>query len=821
MAGVIAKFIERRQAVKKEQTEFCNELLTKISLSKEEYRKFFVDEKKCIESHLIESWKEKWIELYNKSTQIDMYDIRKSSLKKKTEEDAKAYVKFINNTNTDVYNHNNIATSFLIEQVKGFLNPVEQKKLDYQQLSCIVKEADTQLVIAGAGTGKTTTIVGKIKYLLKTEKCKSEEILVLSYTNASATEMCERINKETGCEIDAMTFHKLGMNIITVVNNCKPNISSVTIKSIVSESLNKWMSDPVYLKKLVNYLFFNKSKAKTEFDFKTQSEYEQYLKVNQPVTFKNEAVKSYAEMDIANFLYKNGIDYKYEEPYKVNTSTSQYGRYLPDFYLPDSETYIEFFALDRKGNVPLFFKGKGNTSAADCYKNALEWKKKLHSQYGTKMIELYYYDKQEGNLLKKLENYLKEENIAFSLKTDLELWDEIVKAEGNTLDGLTELLSTIISLIKNNNYTFEHVFKLNTEANVADRANNFEILSLCEPLFNDYCNYLKANQEIDFDDMINMASEYIIQNKFIHSYKYVLVDEYQDISKSRYKLLKNMRDQKYYKLFCVGDDWQSIYRFAGSDVSYILDFDKYWGFSEKSKIETTYRFSKKLIDISSHFVMKNPRQIKKELRTPCKESGFPIAFIEGYAQKNAVDFMAEKLKDIPKNSSIYFIGRYAHDIKMVEESQFRCQYSTTMKKTLISYPQRKDLKIEFITAHRSKGLQADYVIILNNLKNGMGFPSKIQDDSVLQLLLEGSDTYEYAEERRLFYVAMTRAKKKVWLLIQKDNESEFVQELLNSYGDEIKKEKFTCPQCGGVLIKKSGKYGDFYGCTNYKVKGCK
>jgi DNA helicase-4 len=139
----------------------------------------------------------------------------------------------------------------------------------------------------------------------------------------------------------------------------------------------------------------------------------------------------------------------------------------------------------------------------------------------------------------------------------------------------------------------------------------------------------------------------------------------------------------------------------------------------------------------------------------------------------------------------------------------------------VRYGKRPDLIMSFTTAHKSKGLQADFVIILNNKKTRMGFPSKIQDAPILDLLLESCDDYPFAEERRLFYVALTRAKKKAILLTLKDRESVFATELKERYTEQLKKERFECPLCGGHLIKRAGKFGEFFGCSNYKNIGCK
>ena len=377
----------------------------------------------------------------------------------------------------------------------------------------------------------------------------------------------------------------------------------------------------------------------------------------------------------------------------------------------------------------------------------------------------------------------------------------------------------MINLIKSNGYDIETVRKLNCVGN--DTQTNNILLSLLEPIFNAYCQYLSSHDEIDFNDMINLAAEYVRQGKYINPYKYVIVDEYQDISKARFLLLDCLRKSRDYELFCVGDDWQSIYRFAGSDIGFILNFSKYWGATEISKIETTYRFAQKLIEISGGFIMQNPVQIKKTIRGKPEDLGFPLGEISGYTDKYAVEFMSKKMNDIPKGSSVFFIGRYSFDAKLLNDSGlFACQYNNMSGFVDVKSKARLDLKMSFLTAHKSKGLQADYVFIINNKKSRMGFPSKIQDAPILDLLLDNCDQYPHAEERRLFYVALTRAKKKAFIVTVNGQESEFAMELKERYGEELKKEQFECPLCGGRLIKRHGPYGEFFGCSNYRTNGC-
>lgn len=348
------------------------------------------------------------------------------------------------------------------------------------------------------------------------------------------------------------------------------------------------------------------------------------------------------------------------------------------------------------------------------------------------------------------------------------------------------------------------------------------LLNLISPIWNSYNSYLQDKGEIDFNDMINNAVNYVRDGKYVNKYKVVIVDEYQDISRSRYEQLSAMRASSDYRLFCVGDDWQSIYRFNGSDIAYIQQFKKYWGPSEISRIETTYRFSQRLIDITSSFIMRNPMQLKKSIRGMNNEVKYVLGEVEGYTDKYAIEFMLNRLDELPINSSVFLIGRYTFDKRMLENNnKLTCKYDIQEEVTRVIYYNRQDLMIKFLTAHKSKGLQADYVFILNNKNGKTGFPSKIQDSPILNLLLEKSDSYPDAEERRLFYVAITRARQKVILVTLKDYKSDFANELISRYAAEMKQEAFICPQCGGRLRKRNGKFGEFYGCENYSASGCR
>ncbi|MBR6617567.1 MAG: UvrD-helicase domain-containing protein [Oscillospiraceae bacterium] len=817
--GLIRSLINSHKQKVQERNDACASMIAEIDCASSSINALFSDTQNFIEPQQANIWINQNTSLLNRIAMSNIVRLRKAERYTQLVSIQNSLLNMVQMLPQRIQQHNNHVAEARVQAAYTMIGNVEGRQLDFQQMTCIVKESYNHLVIAGAGTGKTTTVVGKIKFLLKSEKCKPEDILVLSFTNASATEMRDRIQSETGCNIAASTFHKLGLNIISQADEITPKISQLKLRAFIKEQLQNLMKSDAYMSLLSSYLLYNKVVAKSEFDFTSEQEYKEYLTLNPPATLNHETVKSYGEMDIANFLTQNGIRYIYEHPYEVDTRTSEYGQYHPDFYLPDYNIYIEYFGIDKNGEVPSYFKGTNGMTATQAYQASMAWKRQLHKEHNTKMIECFAYEKFDGTLLETLKNKLTESAVTMAPQSADELWKQISAEGESVLDGMIELFETLINLIKSNGYDISTVRRLNA-GGIHCQANN-TLLSLLEPIFNSYCAYLHEHQEIDFNDMINLATQYVQNGRYINPYKYVIVDEYQDISKARFNLLNSLRRSNNFELFCVGDDWQSIYRFAGSDIGYILNFSKYWGATEVSRIETTYRFSQKLIEISGGFIMQNPVQIKKSIRGKSDDAAFPLGEISGYTEKYAVEFMTKKLDDLPKESSVFFIGRYAFDAKLLSESDMlSCRYNNTNGIVEVTYRNRLDLKMSFITAHKSKGLQADYIFIINNKRSRMGFPSKIQDAPILNLLLDNCDQYPYAEERRLFYVALTRAKKKAYLMTVNGQESEFAMELKRRYGEEIKREQFTCPICGGKLLKKAGPYGEFFGCSNYRTKGC-
>ena len=368
----------------------------------------------------------------------------------------------------------------------------------------------------------------------------------------------------------------------------------------------------------------------------------------------------------------------------------------------------------------------------------------------------------------------------------------------------TGLLATFLNLFKSTQKSIQELRELAKELSDCNRSKAF--IEIFSEIYNDYEESL--GEEIDFNDMINKAEEYVSKGAYHSEFKYILVDEFQDISYNRFKLLKALlANNPSAKLFCVGDDWQSIYRFAGSDVSIMTDFNSYFAPFERLDLDKTFRFDNKLCDFSSKFILKNPNQIKKQLTSHMESADPSVTLLRSEIIEDTILEVLDQIESSEKKGAhVFIIGRYNH------------QKPTNLRQLRERFPK---LDISYITAHSSKGKQSDYVIIIGLTSQGYAFPSQIEDDPLLDLVLAKGEQVPHAEERRLFYVAVTRAKKHVFLIANKENPSTFASEV-ESGGYEVIIEgrrgeaNVLCPDCKtGVIVSRHGKLGDFYSCSNY------
>ena len=559
------------------------------------------------------------------------------------------------------------------------------------------------------------------------------------------------------------------------------------------------------------------------------------------VTIQNEVLRSHQEVEIANFLYLNNIEYEYEPIYQYDIVYSR-KPYTPDFiiYQDGKSAYIEHFGISENGENDRYSQEELNR-----YKKSVNDKVRVHKQHGTTLIYTFSSYNDRRPLLTHLRDELEAKGFELCPRSNKEVMEMLVAGEENRyIRKLINLICRFISNFKVNGYTAEEFNRMyHSTRNVRSRL----FLDICNDCYLEYERWLNEKKAVDFEDMINESARILREVKEMKQkldFKYVIVDEYQDISRQRFDLTKTLAEVTDAKIIAVGDDWQSIYAFSGSDITLFTKFEEKMGYAKLLKIVKTYRNSQDVIDIAGNFIQKNSEQINKRLLSP-KHIEDPVLIYtydstskgrdgnrrsgENYAIAHAVETALEQLLEYKKKEkkepgTILLLGRFGFDGDKLERSGLFEYINRGNKVKSVKFPK---LDITFMTAHSSKGLGYDDVIIVNGKNETYGFPSKIEDDPVLAFVIKGDRSIDYAEERRLFYVAMTRTKNRVFFIAPEKNPSEFLLELKRDYRNVLLhgnwneeeatgKAKKACPLCGYPLqLKYKKSYGlRLYICTN-------
>lgn len=839
----------------------------------------------CRQNDLQEKWVEKFLAFY-----VDFEDF--NTIPASVEKHNKAYVA----------NH--------LKSEKDYLDTILKKidpviNLDDEQRHVVLSDEDYTLVIAGAGAGKTTTVAAKVRYLVEKKGIKPEQILVISFTNKAVGELRDKINKGLGIPCPVTTFHSTGYAILRKKEAAGKNIVDGGFMFNVINNYLKGniLEQPELVDKLILFFgsyfdapyegddlntFFNYiSKA----DFSTMkgniSEYTEEIinkRTGNKISIAHETLRSAQEVYIANFLYLNNIDYRYEKPYQFNIIKA-HKPYTPDFTLKqgDKIAYLEHFGITEDGR-----NNRYTAEQLEKYKAAINDKVLLHRKHNTDLIYTFSSYNDGRPMLEHLKEQLIEHGFVLNQRSSQEVFEKIVNTEENKyILKLVKLICTFIQNFKTNGYTIDKFYEWESQT-TNERTRLF--LDVCQQCYLEYAKRLKEKRAVDFEDMINesarILNQQLISEKTL-DFKYIIVDEYQDISRQRFDLTKALSQICDAKIIAVGDDWQSIYAYAGSDITLFTKFKESMGYGQELKITRTYRNAQEVIDIAGGFIQKNDSQLKKALVSP-KHIQDPVV-IESYTEdvdrkqtkgkggkyymigRTVEDIVATILKENPK-SSILLLGRYGFDAYNLSRS---ADFIYDEKTGGVQSKKFPGVRLEFMTVHRAKGLGFDNVIIINARNELYGFPSQIQEDPVLKYVVKDDFSIEYAEERRLFYVALTRTKNRVYIVAPEQHPSKFVTELISDFKNVKVKGKINevddanpanikrCPICGyplqlrykphyglklwlcsnepeicdfmtndlrggelsilkcdkcqdGYLIVKEGKVEPFLGCTNYK-----
>ena len=693
----------------------------------------------------------------------------------------------------------------ILQSQSGFFDTVESNPLTKRQREACASDEDATLVIAGAGTGKTSTILAKIGLLLRTGQCQPKEILAISFTNKSANELAERVKQKLGVDVQISTFHKLGLDILSNTKGGKPLLAPFAADPIekskhLGSIVASLKDDRHFLEDLVDFCAYHRIETKQLWHFSSLTEYMNWIRSNRIVSLDGVPKKSFQECVIANWLILNGIQFEYEKPYEHDTRTLERRQYCPDFWIPSSSIYIEHFGVDESGNTASYINRNE-------YLRGMAWKRETHRKYGTYLIETYSWEHEKGVLISKLAEALKRAGCQLSPippATALEMMNR-----SGVVNQFSEIVDTFLTLYKGNSNRL-----LNRKIADSHFGNRREklFLKLFDPIFAEYQKRNHARDQIDFEDMIAQSAQAVSAGHYKSSYRYILIDEFQDISPGRADLIKAIRNSNdQCALFAVGDDWQSIYRFTGSDIGGMTRFHELFGMTRQVNLDTTFRFDNGAVAVSSAFVLKNKIQITKQLETVRKSDEPSLIIYRRKPDEAPLDWALSEISRLAKvSASVLILERYKFHLPQDDE----------WERLNEKFPV---LKLQRMSIHAAKGLEADYVVM--GLRGGTwGFPSQVVDDPLFDMVLTQADEYPNGEERRLFYVAITRAKRKTFLVTDTGQDmSAFASELIS--GSEypiqllgVETDQLVCKKCGsGTMLLRDGSNGQFYRCSNYPL----
>jgi len=647
--------------------------------------------------------------------------------------------------------------------------------------------------LAGAGSGKTKTLLQKIIYLIEEKHVSPSSILAVTFTKNAANEMVDRLilsadktntyktllsdTKLSMAKLDSerfnyqkqykwidsltiRTFHSLcylvmrtdGVNEFDnkfrIISDQKRDeeddlnryVAPETVFEVVHKLLIAHCSDTEYLLKLKRFILdylIDKIHIESKFDPALVRDGRYFTSLD------GTKVRSKSEQHIADWLYRHSIKFEYEPLLNVKDFY-----FHPDFYIPEANLYIEHVSdksYSTRQKEEQFEKGKM------LYVKTFEAMTKDSSLFNHTLDRII-----KNRLPANYHN-----DIVLSYKEEFNGYYEDVR------DFVGQVMR-IIDMIKVENIDL-HVVADQAATDQHERVRSFYELAIpIVKLYNEYCI---DKSYLDFNDLISRTialfnNQPDIANKYNNKYQYILVDEFQDVNNLQVELVKHLLTDKS-QLFCVGDDWQSIYGFRGSNVSYIIDFEKHFPLSKIFKLNLNYRSTQHIVGASNEVISNNKYKIDKEI-VASKKSEHKIVVYAGDNDDDNVWFCVETVRRL-------FSEGYSYDdvLFLYRRSKMFAPYFSKFR--------NEGLRVQGKTIHAAKGLEAKVVFIIGLTEGYGGFPDIWLEDRIFQVIKKANHDLLLEEERRLFYVAITRAKDKLFLITEKGNESSFLREIPDTF----------------------------------------
>lgn len=663
--------------------------------------------------------------------------------------------------------------------------------LNPKQKASVLSEAKRVLVLAGAGSGKTKTVISKLLYLVTEKEVKSSSILAITFTKNAANEMIDRLiiasdqtntyesyiqNKYTTVQqkeverrkrvleqpwisnLTIRTFHSLCYKILRDNGNpvfdnkfklitdnttdevdlkAKDILANEKPKDIISKILVLACRDRDYILKLKRYIldyYVEKVSIDKEIKVYTNEGQKTYT------TLKGEIVKSKSERDIADWLYRHNIKYVYEK-----VSNFKDFNFKPDFFIPQANLYLEH-VTDKSYKME------------DKERQFIEGGKNCAITYEAIMNNSILFNLTMERIIKGkiTENITEDVSISY---------EEEFHRYHHKIDEFLKTVMRLQSMMKGEGIEPSHLLEKSGESD-HERIRVFYELAI--PIIEEYKKYCTNKSYVDFDDLIILAVKLLKENQDVRElyrskYKYLMVDEFQDVNGLQVKFLDLLLKPDN-QLFCVGDDWQSIYGFRGSNVDYIVNFEMHYKDCEVHKLDVNYRSTQTIVGASNEVIKHNKNQISKDVRAFNEMPSKIQIYRAKSTEDDGVEFLVDKVRQL------YQGGLGKDDILVLyRRSKMFSPYLTALKENRLFVSSK--------TIHASKGLEAKAVFIIGLTEGNGGFPDIWLDDAIFRVVKDIKYDVLLEEERRLFYVAITRAKDELFLITELGNESSFVDEI--------------------------------------------
>ncbi len=669
-----------------------------------------------------------------------------------------------------------------VEKNSGLL--LDELRLDEAQRQAVVTDDIANLVIGGAGSGKTRVLTGRVRYL-RQRGLAPEHILAVTFTNKARDEMRERLERagipvatEGSRGVMISTLHALGKRVVQATESEPISVADDRwTNSLVAGLLGAARKGTdsklarLYVKALAS---FHRSEDEQAPDLETDKTYR---------TLRGEHVRSVGERIVADFLFTHSVPYAYEARADWAVVGEGRGAYHPDFHLPERGAYIEYWGVDREDNVASWMK------SSEEYRAGMMWKRSQFQQRGKQLIECWDYERVEGTLETNLRERLASAGVDLRPMTVDQLESVLgeMKYIGSVIERLLSAFLTNARSLRRSPDEIRRILRRRTP-----RVKHFGRLGAA--LLERYESQLQDEGRVDFADMLYQAADILEGGTNpLPPFEHILVDEFQDTSPAMAHLVKGLLDQTKSHLFAVGDDWQAIYGFAGGDIDYIVNFEDHFGLSSRTMLDTNYRSPAVVVEAGAALIARNEKQVPKTILIASPEEG--VASVhevpdDDDALVSYIRRLVQKELETHDPKDILVLSRTSHSLEDITDACRKANIPT-------ANPTRDDGSgVRILTAHKSKGLEAPVLIIANASDHIFGFPSEVENPDVIEPVRMGAGNAE-AEERRLFYVALTRAMQKIHLVARRDRLSPYIAEI-----EDIADKKEVVPNPAPVRVGK-------------------